>query len=190
MKKLIAILLVLTMMFALVACGGEEEPKNETPKTEAPADGGDVAVAGDTYNAGNFSALIPDGWMELPVTDMWSEDNAIDPDHLQIIKDGTSEFDTLTKAYVDITLYGPETDMMTPSSEWYEEATELEGFTAGGMTWNGFSAVSGGNPMTVVYTGDAGGNQYQVTLWSNGDNTISVTDADVLAILASLTPAA
>ena len=65
-----------------------------------------------------------------------------------------------------------------------------EPIVAGGYTWKGFSAVSGGNPMTVLYTGEAGGPQFQATLWSNGDSTISAADADVLAILESVKPAA
>ncbi len=192
MKKLIAILLVLTMMFALVACG-EEEEKTDDPATDAPVvdDGGSAAaVSGESYNVGNFTVLVPTGWMEVAVDDMWSDEGGTDPNKVQIIKDGTSEFDILTKAYIQIDYYGPETDMMAPSSEWYDEAADLEPVVAGDYTWTGFSAVSGGNPMTVLCTGEAGGPQYQATIWGNGENTVAVTDADVLAILASVAPAA
>lgn len=192
MKRIIAFMLVLVMVLSLVACGNKDDNNANKDNKETPAANDDPKeITGETYNAGNFSALVPEGWMEIAVTDLWSDEpNAVDPDKLQIIKNGTSEFDILTKAYVQIDFYGPETDMMTPSSEWYEEATELEPIVAGGITWNGFSAVSGGNPMTVLYTGEAGGPQYQATLWCNGEHTISVTDADVLAILASVKPAA
>ncbi len=192
MKKLIAILLVLTMMFALVACG-EEEEKTDDPATDAPVvdDGGSAAaVSGETYNVGSFTVLVPTGWMEVAVDDMWSDDGGTDPNKVQIIKDGTSEFDVFSKAYIQIDYYGPETDMMAPSSEWYDEAADLEPVVAGDYTWTGFSAVSGGNPMTVLCTGEAGGPQYQATIWGNGENTVAVTDADVLAILASVAPAA
>ncbi|MBR6825748.1 MAG: hypothetical protein IKM59_04290 [Oscillospiraceae bacterium] len=192
MKKLFALLLVLVMMLTLVACGGDKEPTNDNDNKETTAAKDDnKEITGETFNAGNFSALVPEGWMEVVVKDMWADDpNAVDPDKLQIIKDGTSEFDILTKAYVQIDYYGPETDMMAPSSEWYEGAADLEPVVAGGYTWKGFSAVSGGNPMTVLYTGEAGGPQFQATLWSNGSSTISATDADVLAILESVKPAA
>ena len=39
------------------------------------------------FNVGNFTVLVPEGWMEIPVEDMWSETGAIDPDMIQIIKD-------------------------------------------------------------------------------------------------------
>ena len=194
MKKIIALLLVLVMMLSLVACGGDKEPATHDNKETNAADNGGSdtkEVTGETYNAGNFSALIPEGWMACPVSDMWSDDpNATDPDALQIIKDGTSEFDILTKAYIQFNYYAPDSDLMTPSSEWYDEAQDLEPIVTGNITWNGFSAVSGGNKMITLYTGEAGAVQYQATLWCNGEHTIDVTDADVQAILASLNPAA
>ena len=195
MKKIIAILLVLTMMFTLVACGDKEEKKDtEGPKTSENGgeenNGGNKEIAGETYNVGNFTVLVPEGWLEIAVDDMWSDAGATDPNKVQIIKDGASEFDILTKAYIQIDYYGSETDMMAPSSEWYEGAVDLEPIVTGDITWNGFSAVSGGNNMVALWTGEAGGPQYQATLWCNGEYSISVTDADVLAILASVKPAA
>ena len=189
MKKILALILALAMLFTLAACGGEEE--ETTAKADGGKnDGGKTEITGETYNAGNFSALVPNGWMAIPVTEMWSDDGAVDPDALQIIKDGTSEYDILTKAYIQFNYYAPETDLMVPSSEWYDGAEDLDPIVAGEYTWNGFTAVSGGNTMITLWTGEAGAVQYQATLWCNGDNVISVTDADVLAILASVVPAA
>ena len=190
MKKILALILALAMLFTLAACGGEEEAET-TAKTEAGNnDAGSTEITGETYNAGNFTALVPAGWMAIPVTDMWSDDGAVDPDALQIIKDGTSEFDILTKAYIQFDYYAPETDLMVPSSEWYDGAENLDPIVAGEYTWNGFTAVSGGNTMITLWTGEAGGPQFQATLWCNGENVISASDADVLAILASVVPAA
>lgn len=189
MKKILALVLVLTLLFTLAACGDKEE-KKDTDEPKTSDNGGNKEIAGETYNVGNFTVLVPEGWMENPVEDMWSDTGAIDPDMIQIIKDGESEYDILTKAYVQIDYYGPETDMMAPSSEWYDGATDLAPIVTGDITWNGFSAVSGGNNMVTLWTGEAGGHQYQATLWCNGEYTISETDADVLAILASVKPAA
>ena len=47
MKKLIALLLALTMVLALAACGGSAAPAaTEAPKTEAPAAEAPAAAAG------------------------------------------------------------------------------------------------------------------------------------------------
>ena len=194
MKKIIAIMLVLTMLFALVACGEKEPEETNAPETEAPAvdDGGSdpSAISGEVFNTGSFTALVPTGWKAFALDDIWSEDPGVtDPTKLQIVKDGTSEFDVLTKAYIQIDYFGPEKDMLVPASDWYEEVTELEPVVIGELTWNGFSAVSGGNPMTLLYAGEAGEPQYQAVLWCRDENIISATDADVIAILESLAPA-
>ena len=39
MKKIIAMLLALSMVLAMAACGGSSAPATEAPKTEAPASG-------------------------------------------------------------------------------------------------------------------------------------------------------
>ena len=194
MKKFFAILLVLTMVLCLFACG-EKVPETDQPGNEVVGgedNQGDTApeVKGETYSTGNFSALIPEGWTAFPVSDMWSDDaDAKDPDALQICKGGESEWDLFSKPYIKFDYYGPDNDMMTPSSEWYDEVTELAPITAGDYTWNGFSCVSG-SPMTILWT-ENGDYQFQATIWTNqGDGAISITDADVLAILASVQPAA
>lgn len=45
MKKLLALLLALVMVFALAACGGTEGTPSDAPASEAPADSGDGTVA-------------------------------------------------------------------------------------------------------------------------------------------------
>lgn len=196
MKKFLAILLVLTMALCLFACGGKdtETPDNNDKENvggEENNDGGNAEVKGETYSTGNFSALVPEGWKAFPVSDIWSDDaDAKDPDALQIVKGGETDWDLFTKPYIKFDYYGPSESLMTPSSEWYDNATDLEPITAGKYTWNGFSATSMDVPMIILWAED-GDYQYQATIWTDqGDGTISVTDADVLAILASVAPAA
>lgn len=190
MKKLLAILLALVMVLSFAACG------EDTDATQPNGNGGETEgskeISGETFNAGNFTALIPEGWKAFPVSDIWSDDpDATDPDALQICKGGETDWDLFTKPYVKIDYYGPETDMMTPSSEWYEDVVELEAFTAGALTWNGFTATSSDMPMATLWAED-GDHQYQVIVWMEPTegNAIAYTDADVQAILASLKPAA
>ena len=74
MKKLISLLLALTMVFALVACGGaaKEEPKAEAeapaaeaPKAEAPAEEAKPEFEG-TIKIGYFSDLSSaDGYIGM-----------------------------------------------------------------------------------------------------------------------------
>ena len=180
MKKIAALLLALAMVLCLVACG-EKAP-------EAPATPDEVK--GKTHDTGAFTVLIPEGWLEVPVKDMWSDDaDAIDPSVLQILKGGKSEWDLFTKPYIQINHYGPDTEMMEPWKDLYDGAEDLADFTTGSLTWKGFSAKDLlGNDMIVLWTaGDAAGNQYTLNIVpKTDDGEISLQDADVLALLGSL----
>ena len=65
MKKIAALLLALAMVLCLVACG-EKAP-------EAPATPDEVK--GKTHDTGAFTVLIPEGWLAVPVGDMWTDED-------------------------------------------------------------------------------------------------------------------
>lgn len=184
MKKVLAMGLAVVMSFAVLAgCGGTENG--------ASGESADV-VKGEVYDAGNVSVLVPEGWMAIPVDDIWSEDEeATDPDQIQVCKDAESDIDILLKPYVHVVYYDESTDMMQPSSDWYDDVEELEPITAGDKTWEGFKASSIGLPFATLWTGEAGGDQFQATIWLETDElSISLDDADVMAILESIQPTA
>ena len=178
MKKLFALLLALIMLLCLAACGAGGE--------KAPAD--PSQVTGETYNAGKVSVLVPNGWTAFPVSDMWSEDpNATDPDKVNIIKGGESELDMLSRPYMMVIHYEPNS-FMIPSSDFYDNASNLDPITAGGLTWEGFSAESLGSQIINIWTTSADGHQFQVNIFPKASKgEIALTDADVLAILSSVT---
>lgn len=159
-----------------------EEPTDEPADT--PAD--TAEVAGEMFNAGNFSALVPEGWKAFPVEDLFAdEEGAISPNSLSICKGGETDWDLFSKPYLDIDYYGESSELWPPTKDWYDDAKDIESFTAGNFTWEGFTATSYEQPMIILW-GINGDDEYQVTIWLN-EGTISHTDADVLAILASLT---
>lgn len=188
MKKLIALLLALSMVVCFAACGGNEnnEQKNDGQNVgnNEPA----PEITGETYDAGNVSVLVPDGWKAFPVSDMWSdEENATDPDQVNVVKGGETEFDLLTKPYIQIVHYEPGS-MVTPSKEYYENAADVESITAGGLTWEGFSGEGLlGDTLIVMWTTNADGHQFQLNIFNKTDAAeFALTDADVLAILGSI----
>lgn len=197
MKKIIAMLLALSMMTAFTACGGDKdkEPAGDQSSTAEKADAGTDSgeISGETFDAGNVNVMVPGGWKAFPVSDVFSEEeNATDPNAIQIAKGAESEWDLFSKPYLDIDFYDAETSgLITPDKEWYDNAVDISPVTTGDLTWEGFTAVSFEVPMTIIWTTDSEGNQYQVTVWTEmSDGTISLDDADVQAILASLKPSA
>ncbi len=187
MKKLFAILLALTLLLTLCACGekAENNDANNDKGEDAP-----VVAAGETYNVGDFSIYVPGGWKALPVADVFAEEaDAVDPTVIQICKGGESDLDIYTKPYIRLSYFGPDIEMYKDKS-FYEDVKDLEPVVAGNYTWEAFSCTSFGYAMTILWTAD-GDHEYQAVVYTDQqDGTISVADADVLEILKSMVPAA
>ncbi len=207
MKKWIAWLLVLVLAASLLtgcdkdkkepslqesiqqAADGknEETPKEEEPKEEPKGDTGDVG--GELYDAGNVTVLIPDGWKAFPETDVFAEEEGtMNPNVLNVSKGGKTEADLFTKPYVRINYFGPDILMGKPDASWYEDVKDIDPFTTGEHEWYGFTCDSMGTALAIVWC-EEGDLQYQASITlGSGKEAISVEDADVRAILASVMP--
>ncbi len=168
--------------------------KNQADNTGEPAQNGGSgadapSVPGETYDTGVFTTLVPEGWKAFPSIDIFSEEeNAIDPESVQLGKGASDEFELLVNPSISVTYYGPDFDLMTPDSSWYDNATELSGFALGDFSWNGFEAEDFmGGKVIILWTDSVNGVEYQANIsYDPASHTISANDADVQAILASL----
>lgn len=176
MKKILLLLLVAVLAVSMLAgCSGGAAPKD-------PAD-----VKGETFGDGNVSALVPTGWMGFNGADFFQDyEEGYDPNVIQIAKGAKSEFDLFSKPYIQINYYGAETSMAEPYSDLYDDVVELDPVSIGSRTWNGFTAKSADLPIAILWTED-GEDQYQLTIWlESGNSKISLEDAEVKAIIASI----
>jgi len=191
MKKTIALLLAILMCAAMLSgCSNEEPPKEDTPKASDSEKTESVTptVPGKMYDTGAFSALVPEGWAAFPITDVFSEDDAADPTCFNIIKGGQSDLDLFSKPYVRLDYYGPDTQMMKPSSEYYENVEELDPMQLGSHSWSGFIGEDGYGKSAILWA-EEGNIEYQAIVWLEIENEkISIKDTDVQAILASVVP--
>lgn len=197
MKKLLTILMAMVLAGSMLAgCGGKgteqpatSEDTGSKPAVSEPVKEEKPAVTGEIYDTGDFSALVPTGWLAIPSTDVFAEEEgALDATAISICKDGESDLDLFYKPYVRFDYYDPYTEMMKPSSEWYENVEDIEPFTTGTHTWSGFKAEDDYGKMAVLWA-EEGDYQYQATVWLEvSGNTITLEDADVLAILESVKP--
>ncbi|MBR5284189.1 MAG: hypothetical protein IKU27_03990 [Clostridia bacterium] len=187
MKRFLALLLSLMFCLSLLAaCGDKETPQtSETPDPPAAAA---PEVPGTIYDTGTFCALVPEGWAAFPISDVFSETNAEDPTCFNIIKGGESDLDLFSKPYVRLDYYGPDTMMMKPSSEYYENVEEIDAMQLGSHCWNGFIGEDAYGKSAILWL-EEGDLQYQAIIWLEIENEkISVDDEDVRAILASVAP--
>lgn len=195
MRKIFALILAAMMCMALLSGCGKEEAAESDKVTSHKATGSTEdnvdtkpEIAGEMYDTGEFRALVPEGWQAFPVTDVFSEDNAVDTSCFHIIKDGTSDLDLFSKPYVRFDYYGSDTMMMKPDSSWYENVEDVAPMQLGEHSWSGFTGEDGYGKMAVLWA-EEGDIQYQVTIWLEVENKkITLEDTDVQAILASVEP--
>ncbi len=187
MKKFWITLLALALA-ALTLCGcsggGKDGGGNAA---QEPAQ-----VTGETYDGGNLTVLVPEGWMAFNGVDFFDEyEEGYDPNVVRIAKNAESEWDLFSKPYIEVEYYGPDASMVEPYRDAYEDPEDLEPLSLGDYTWQGFTGKSlMEQPMAVLWT-EKGEHQFQATLYlESGDSKISLEDAEVLAILESVAPAA
>lgn len=172
--RVFALLTVLLLCFgAFVSCQSGDPPAKEPV----------------VFDAGSFSAKIPDGWKAFAVKDMFSEEpDALNPNQLQICKGGETEFDLFSKPYIQFDCYAPDYTMMRPSKDLYDNGQDLEPIVAGDYTWEGFTGESGDNKLALLFLELEDGHSFQATVWYDVNGTaFSLSDADVLEILSSVT---
>ena len=176
MKKLIALLLTAVSLTVILAgCSKGSAPTK-------PED-----VKGETFEGGNISALVPEGWMAFHGTDYFDEyEEGYDPNVIQVCKGAKTEWDLLSKPYVMMTYFSPDNPMYEPSKDYYEEGADLEPFTTGSYTWKGFTAKSLDTPIAILWTGEYGEGQIQLMICLENGEKISLDDVDVQAILTSI----
>ena len=185
MKKLTAVFLALVMVLSLAACTAVQ---NLLP---GKSDGGDTTaqVSGETFDAGRISVLVPSGWNAIPQHDVFSDDpNTMLTDVINVCKGGSAPEDLFSKPYIRFDFGGKDKTLYMADKDFYEDVVDLEPLTTGDHTWNGYSCNNYGTPLTVLFC-EEGEIQYQASVFTEtSGGKISLEDADVLAILASIAP--
>ena len=175
MKKALVLVMVLVLAAAMIAgCSGG-------------ASGGSADdVKGEMYDAGSISALVPEGCMAFPTSDLFDEyegDN--DPTSFSIYKGAESEWDSFVKPGVQISYYAPDAGFMS-AKDWYDDVQDIEAFDLGNFSWTGYTGSSLEVPVTVLEgTSDAGTVQL-IIMTEMDDGKIALEDADVQAIIKSV----
>ena len=177
--KLVLILaLMVAMVFAFAACG-------EGGSSDNGGASGDVK--GDVIDAGNVSAICPSGWMNVPVNDLWSDDpEATDPDALRFYKGAKSDMDLFSTPSVGITYYDENTTLLDVK-DWYDNVVDLDPIEINGVTWTGFTGEFLEGYPSATLTSDDGRCQVTVDLHDYDGKVLTLDDAEVLAILGSIT---
>ncbi len=145
-------------------------------------------ITGERISAGNVSALCPDGWKSYPVWDLWAEkENTPDKDKLKFNKGAVSEDDQHFTPSIEIRYYGVDATFFRPDKDRFEDPEDLAPMKIGERTWEGIAGLSWGNKQALIWTED-GDDEFLIAILLEYDGKkITLQDADVQAIIASIT---
>ena len=167
--------LVLAINVMLVGCGGSS--------------GGGGKASGEKYSTGAFNVQVPKGWAVTP----FYRSGQISPNTIAVHKGTAEEYKLMVAPFLQIQLHtesGFSGEQNAKNS--FQELKEMQSVTLGKNLWKGFSAVQtrSGNktPVNYIWTAVDGGH-ISIAVWTEmGDKKISLDEADVKALIASITP--
>ena len=179
MKKRIALVIAVlcALTIGLCACGSGGNGNG--------GNGGDAAK-GEVISCEVFSAVCPNGWQNLPYTDIFAEEEgALEPNVLEFVKGKfKEEVDTWGMANVVITCAEPDVYQLD-LKDMYENVKDVS-FDAGGLTWEGYTGeMLGYTNLYVTSKTDACTWEISGVL-SGGDTSYTLDDPDFISIIESL----
>ena len=134
------------------------------------------------FDNGIFRVLVPSGWELFYGID--SECRTTQK-KVHIFKGAKLETDIFTHAGITICFFDRQDYYLSPKFI-YDNVEDMEGFTLGAYTWNGYTCTSLGYPYTMLEAKHDGCVFQVMILMKNGEHEISLDDIDVKIILESL----
>ena len=169
------ILVLMVNMFMLAGCGGS---------------GGGGKVSGEKYSTGDFSVEVPKGWAVSP----FYRNNQVISNTLGVHKGTQDEYKMMTVPCMQIqfiTSSGFNGERNAKAA--YQELKDMPPVTLGKNTWKGYTGMATSTgvrydlPAIYMWT-ELDGATIAVAMWTElGGKKISLSDADVKALIASIT---
>lgn len=161
-KTITVVLLVLFMALSVIGCSSDKS---------------------NVFDNGILSVTVPKGWM---VYESKNSNNEVVKTNLSVVKT-TDRSKIMDSPMVTISYAGSDKKLYPVTKNFYNDTKDLAPWEIGGKKFEGFKGTSFGAEMIYYFAVD-GDKEYQVVIWPNMKNgTISLQDADVKAIVESLT---
>ena len=136
----------------------------------------------DLFDSGYFRIIVPAGWMAFFGID--SECRTTQK-KVHIFKDAKLETDIFTHAGITICFFNRQDYYLSPKFI-YDNVEDMEAFTLGAYTWNGYTCTGLGYPYTMLEAKHDGCVFQVMILMKNGEHEVSLNDADVRSIIESI----
>ena len=197
-KKSFAILAIVCIAaFTLAACGGKSAAPAGSGGSSAPAGSGASAApqsasSVETYDVGDFTVAVPEGWNAIKQDDILGEKDAegnypVDPSCIVLAKGVSDAASALTAPNVRVYHYSPDAYILD-SKDFYDNVEDIDGVSINGTACTAYSGDSTGYVYQFIKyePGDA---IYEINILTsaNGKDTgIKWDDPDVKTIMESL----
>ncbi len=143
---------------------------------------------GKTYNVGEFSVLVPNGWLENPFYVVGSTSQTPMTNVVSIYKGAPDQNSVYSYPGITITIKKSQSTPIQPNKSSYPEPSDIDPVTIGDVSWVGFKSDNKGYPFTEIVA-EYGGYAFQIMIATDrAKGKISIKDADVTAIISSITP--
>ncbi len=180
MKKIILCILAAALLLSAAACA---KPTDKAAETGMASDG--------TYNVGDFTVFVPEGWTAIPVPDHTDPAKTASDDILlakgAVYSEAQNTWNTDSCPSFYITYLGKEDFSGAPGGREYYAAnftvTDMPDTKIGSLTWQGYSVNPIGAPVYMMWAASGEGGYYTSLSTAYG---LTLEDADVQAILGSL----
>ena len=136
----------------------------------------------DLFDSEYFRIIVPAGWMAFFGID--SECRTTQK-KVHIFKEAKLETDIFTHAGITICFFNRQDYYLSPKFI-YDNVEDMEAFTLGAYTWNGYTCTSLGYPYTMLEAKHNGCVFQVMILMKNGEHEVSLNDADVRSIIESI----
>ena len=137
----------------------------------------------DLFDSGCFRIAVPEGGMAFCGID---SECRTTPKKVHVFKGAKIETDIFTHVGITICFFGKEDYYLSPRF-FYDNIADMEPFTLGAYTWSGYTCTSCGYPYTMLEARQDGCVFQVMILMENGEHKLAFSDADVQAVLGSLT---
>ena len=177
MKKLLAILVVMTMTFSLIACGDKNDQVEEKGKPKE-----EEKIKGVPYDSGLMSILVPEGWGIVEV----DTDDIKDAKRFFVCKGVDGIFDQSSQVNFYFNYAGTSgNSTLEKIKERYEEVTDIDAFKAGDFQCNGFTFMQG-KSQGIMIVADNGSECFSISGYLIKDEQkVTIDDEEVQMILTS-----
>jgi len=165
---------------------GDSGSDSDAGSAGAPSGGGGGGNESSyTGAAGTLTVNVPSGWADMPFGSTLSDG---DPYGLRVYWDTGDSLDYIFSPTVVISvIYESQVFEAQTSKSEYTGVTDLQPVTLGGYTWNGFTGTTNDYLKTIIWAND-GSDVIKIEFdMNNSKGTLSLDDADVKAIISSIT---